>query len=142
MKYALLSVVTLLAISCVDHNLGCPTNHNLWTNTTTIEVRSGQCVTNSQQNLGIQFKKVVSDSRCPVDMVCIWAGDVNVALEVIKGQKIITSFELSFREKNKNVWIDDRSYNITLLAVKPHPQRSEQIDPGAYIIELSVSPQE
>ena len=39
-------------------------------------------------NWNLEFVRVVSDSRCPVNMACVWVGDAALELRVFKGKQI------------------------------------------------------
>ena len=45
-----------------------------------VEIPLGGSVELSTRGVGISFDRVVEDSRCPADVVCIWAGKATVAL--------------------------------------------------------------
>jgi hypothetical protein len=38
-------------------------------------------------NWNLEFVRVVSDSRCPVNVDCVWAGDAELELRVFKGKQ-------------------------------------------------------
>jgi hypothetical protein len=38
-------------------------------------------------NWNLKFVRVVSDSRCPVNVTCVWAGDAALELRVFKGKQ-------------------------------------------------------
>ncbi|MBP8080880.1 MAG: hypothetical protein KAY12_01880 [Arenimonas sp.] len=42
----------------------------------------------------LRFDRIVSDSRCPADAQCVWAGEVRIAL-TLSSPKESTSFELA-----------------------------------------------
>lgn len=64
-------------------------------------------------NLTISPKEIVSDSRCPADVVCVWAGTVEVrttlATEVSHGEHILTVGEPQ----------TFGTYTVTLVEVSP-----------------------
>src|SRR5688572_10927641 len=45
-------------------------------------LKVGQQIFLKQERLRIEFVAVPADSRCPVDVVCVWAGDAEVQLRV------------------------------------------------------------
>jgi hypothetical protein len=67
----------------------------------------------------------VTDSRCPVDVTCIWAGKVNVLLQ------FDSDFSLNL-EKDKvvdTVYLG-RHYSFNLIDVTPRPDSRRQVEPG------------
>jgi hypothetical protein len=38
-------------------------------------------------NWTLQFSKILKDSRCPVNVACVWAGDAELELNVTKGKQ-------------------------------------------------------
>lgn len=48
----------------------------------------------------MKISKIVSDSRCPEGLNCVWAGEVQLELKVYKNQKLEKSEILSINYKN------------------------------------------
>src|SRR4030042_1814520 len=46
------------------------------------------------ENLKIQFKEVVADSRCPTGAVCVWRGEVSCLVEITRTNAEAPSFTL------------------------------------------------
>ncbi len=86
----------------------CPSEHATSTRTTTY--LGG---TTTALNLSISPRKVVSDSRCPIDVTCIWAGTVEVhttlATQVANGEHVLALNEPKIFG----------GYTITLVDVTP-----------------------
>ena len=47
-----------------------------------VEFRLGESVELPGQGIGISFDRVLEDSRCPANVVCVWAGQVVIELTV------------------------------------------------------------
>lgn len=91
------------------------------------------------ETVTIMATEVTSDSRCPKDVTCVWAGDVSVALEAtIEGQES-ESFTLTTPPvKGKNVFqLSD--VQIELLEVNPYPKSEETIAQGDYEIMVQMN---
>ncbi|MDX1542590.1 MAG: hypothetical protein R3214_01490 [Christiangramia sp.] len=100
----------------------------------------------------IKVKKIISDSRCPKGVTCIWAGEVKVLVEfyengkfkgnkVVSGSgipvgeyKIVPGFSISISE-----FFDVEELNIRKLVVTPYPEAGYKISPEEYSVELTVS---
>lgn len=51
---------------------------------TDVTLRLGQAVVLAAEDLSVGFDSVLSDSRCPPKVQCIWAGDATVAVSLAK----------------------------------------------------------
>lgn len=74
---------------------------------------------NENVKLFVQFDSIVSDSRCPVDANCIWAGNADVALSVTYGKEL-EAINLNTNpemEVEKSIF----GYTIKLINVNPYP---------------------
>lgn len=76
--------------------------------------------------LRIRPLRIVEDSRCPIDAICVWAGRVVVRAEVTGGNwRQTRNLELG-----KGQQIADGT--VTLVAVQPSKRADVSIDPRAY----------
>ncbi len=92
------------------------------------------------ENIEITFLEVTSDSRCPSGIPCIWAGEVEVLVNIWKDGQNLGDSALVGPAVN-----DDRAvktfdgYSVKLLKVDPHPTSTQMIGPSDYIITLVVT---
>ena len=138
-RFLIVGLITFLFDQCSDpgSNSGCGSiNPQLWTEsaTTSILVRNSVCNNGS----GILFKKVLSDSRCPEDVNCIWEGEIRIQLEIFSEADTIGTIELSSKETTSEVTVAEHRYLMTMKRVEPYPNSTEQIDPKSYIVTLAV----
>jgi len=87
-----------------------------------------------ENNITIKFDGV-SDSRCPMDVICVWAGDGGVSLMLSKGndqQQIFLHTTLFPREINYG------GYRIILKSLNPYPVSTQQIKKEDYSVGLIV----
>lgn len=54
-------------------------------------------------NLAIKFKKVISDSRCPKGVTCIWAGEAKVLVGVYEDNRLIGEEILIFTNAGSEI---------------------------------------
>lgn len=85
----------------------------------------------------VRLVRVGDDSRCPVDVQCVWAGNAVARLALSAG-------EGSGHEVAINTTTDPRStvfsgYRITLVGLKPAPRSGTTIKPADYIATLEVT---
>ncbi len=87
----------------------------------------------------IEFADVTEDSRCPVNVTCVWEGQVTVALNISLDGEELGSFNLTSRAGHEKLAIADiDAYSIKLEKVEP-PRTQDEIKQTAYIITLIVS---
>lgn len=98
----------------------------------------GQRALIAGENLEIRFKEVVEDSRCPRDVMCIWAGRVTCMVE-------LTHVGCSYRMVLTEPGLTDEysmetyeGYRLT-FHVTPYPEAGEKIPSDAYRLQLMVS---
>jgi len=85
----------------------------------------------------LRFERVQSDSRCPMEALCVWAGDaiVSVALNPSKGAG--ESRELHTQPTGSQ--ISYANYTIALKALAPYPRSSGEISAASYVATFVVS---
>lgn len=88
----------------------------------------------------IVFKNVVSDSRCPKDVTCVWAGEAKVTVEIYEdgntmGEKIIVinSSNIPVEFSLSNV-----IYSIRGISLTPYPSVNKEGMPKNYVLQMSV----
>jgi phage shock protein E len=86
--------------------------------------------------LRLTFERVRADSRCPLDALCIQAGEAIVVLALAQSAGAPVEQELrttpAFSEASY------LSYVIKLVALAPYPRSTQQIRPEDYVATLNV----
>ena len=100
------------------------------------DVKVGQEVTVEGEGLKIGFASVGEDSRCPEGVNCIWAGNGKVVVKLQKG-KSTASVDLNTGVNPKRH--SYMGYEVTLVALRPHPKVNTTIAAKDYIATLMVS---
>ena len=91
--------------------------------------------------LRLKFVRVASDSRCPEDVDCVWAGNAEVLIEV-SGRVWQERRTLTL---NTNAGPDRPAearygrYTLKLTGLAPRPRSTGKIAPGRYTATLLVS---
>jgi hypothetical protein len=99
-----------------------------------VTLRAGEYKRVVGEQLGVTFERVVSDSRCPIDAVCVWMGDAVVELELIAAGGRTGSVELhTTLDPKSQVW---NGAKVTLLDLQPAQQASQPTRPAAYSVRL------
>ena len=83
-------------------------------------------------SLEMKFVKVLGDSRCPVDVSCIHAGEATILISVIKnGEKIGTHRLTALNQDSAVTYIEGR--RLKLEELKPRPVSTKEIQPDDYV---------
>ena len=99
------------------------------------ELRAGSSVS-LDGGLTMSFDRVASDSRCPMDAFCVWAGDAIVSVTVSRdGQKVNRDLHTQANGSEATY----SGYTIKLISLAPYPRAGRQIQPGDYVATLSVA---
>jgi len=100
------------------------------------ELRAGSSAA-IEGGLQITFERVPSDSRCPMDALCIRAGEALVALTVSRDGRNADSREL--RADGAASETTYLGFSIKLIALAPYPRSDRQILPEDYVATLAVA---
>lgn len=103
----------------------------------TVTLSLGQQKTSRAGKITIKFISVVEDSRCPVGVDCIWAGNAKIKIALKKGKKAATSFELNSTLKPEVV--EYEGYDIRLADLTPRPGEKGGAAPARQAAMLSIS---
>ncbi len=128
----------LLAVTCPSGDF----SSGLFILNQPFELRIGGTLASETDSLTISFAGVVTDSRCPLDVVCIVAGYAEIDLEVstIDDREAVVTLSTYWTWGQKHT-IDTLGYRITLLEVTPYPAHHDRpIPPEDYVVRLHVVP--
>ena len=79
-------------------------------------------------NVSLHFKDVVEESRCPVDVTCVWEGIAIINVEAMSGNQK-ANFQVATRDfspKNVTNSFSFSGYKFTLTELKPQPGGKEE----------------
>jgi hypothetical protein len=88
-------------------------------------------------SLEIVFSRVVQDSRCPSDVVCVWAGDAAVEILLTRPETERIAVTLHTTLRPNKAMVD--GYVLHLVRVDPYPRSSSPITLRDYRVTLMVS---
>lgn len=95
---------------------------------------------NHQKNIGkdfsIKFAELVSDSRCPADVRCIWAGNAKLKIKLSRQGKS-QIFEINTGMKPQIV--NFAGYEIKVVSLEPRIRRNIRINRNAYTATFSIT---
>ena len=84
-------------------------------------------------DMQVTFVGVLEDSRCPKDVTCVWAGEVNVKLAVKLGSQSPVEREVL---EGRAAIVEP--YRLTVTRVLPEPLSDKKPQPSDYRINLIV----
>lgn len=95
-----------------------------------VHVRLGQEIVVSSPDARIRFEAVAEDSRCPPDVVCVWAGNARVQLRVARSG-VHTTVDLNTTVEPRSATVS--GLHIALEELTPRPAADR-----AYVAALVV----
>ena len=88
-------------------------------------------------DLRVKFDTVRSDSRCPMDALCVHAGEAVLALTLsLRGEAAVGRALETAPAKSQTSY---SRFTITLVQLQPYPRSDRQIQPGDYVATFTVS---
>ena len=103
------------------------------------DVRAGASAT-LPEGLAVTFDRVRADSRCPMDVTCISAGDAVVIVLLASPGGALSERELHTNPGGAAVADTSYlSYAITLVALAPYPRTDRPIRPEDCVATLTVA---
>jgi hypothetical protein len=97
------------------------------------DLRVSQTAYIADTRLSIQLTAVPEDSRCPHDVVCVWAGNARVSLALRDGANADAADVNSTLEPRA---VERWGYRVELVDVRPVPTSGQPIPAQAYVIRL------
>jgi hypothetical protein len=87
-----------------------------------VKIDLGDTVDGGSEELRIGFLDVTEDSRCPANVVCVWAGRANVLMGVVAGDQMPTFHEVQFGGGAEGDGkVTTGGYTIEIVALDPYP---------------------
>ncbi len=131
MKYIGIILLLLFVISCNNEN----PDLDKFNEEITLAIHQSRFYPG--EDLTIGFRSVLSDSRCPSEAQCIWAGNGEVDLWLKQANMDTIDFALNtFLEPNTIELLD---YKIELIELNPYPEEEPfLIDETNYSVLLFI----
>ena len=88
----------------------------------------------------VTFLEVTEDSRCPSDLNCFWAGQIQVFVNILENGHDLGTLRLVNNASRKDLSIKKiNKYLIEFIKAEPYPKSNQEIEFSDYIITLAVS---
>lgn len=90
-------------------------------------------------NKSIRFKEVISDSRCPKEVLCVWAGEAKILLEIFENDVLLEEKIMTVNAGNipLNFSAEGMSYSLNRILLSPYPSMKE-VEQN-YSLEISIT---
>ena len=85
----------------------------------------------------IRFERIRSDSRCPLDVVCVRAGEAVIDVSLAASQGSVEVRQMRTDAAGSRIEYADHTIELTGLA--PYPRSTQQIDPRDYLATFIVT---
>ena len=132
-------IFTIASLLCVSLSAGCadhPAGPGELPFGQSFELRPGTSAI-LRDGLKVTFDEVRADSRCPIDALCVWAGDAVIAVSV--SQPGANTAERALHTDPTGSEAQYLSYVIKLVVLAPYPRSDRQIRPDDYVATLAVT---
>ena len=103
----------------------------------TFDLPLGKTAVVSGTSTRITFNQVTDDSRCPIDVVCVWAGDAKIQLTISRDGAADDVKVISITSPNNETTSGD--LRIRFVGLAPAPKSSESRASRAYVAQLVVN---
>jgi len=105
-----------------------------------VTLRSGQPVSIAQESLTLQLT-AVSDSRCPIDAVCVWAGHGSVTVQVAQTGQPAETLQIGLPAPADSKLPGEasyRGYRLSLQVLDPAPRAASPTPLDQYRATVQV----
>ena len=84
----------------------------------------------------ITFQRVVSDSRCPLNAMCVWAGDATAEFTVA-ARGVQSTYQLQLNDPSKRS-VTHQGAVIEFQSLDPLPMSGQPTNPSSYRAKIEV----
>jgi hypothetical protein len=103
-----------------------------------IAIRVGRTII--VDGIRFRFDVVESDSRCPMDVVCVWAGDAVARFVVEQSGAPSSGVSLQLHTNLQPKSGSAHGFRVELLALQPYPRASTPTKADDYVASIKVIP--
>ena len=135
MRFSLLAVLLLLLLLAACGGEAGEVKANLGQE---FSLSMGQTVSIQDEELKLRFLEVISDSRCPKDVTCVWQGQASCLVEITYLESLykVTLVQPGLPEEPSQ--IDFKEYVIK-FDLTPYPEAGKEIKKNDYQLQLVVT---
>lgn len=103
------------------------------------DLRTGELLVFGDKS--VKFEEVISDSRCPKEVTCVWAGEAKVKVAVFKNGNFLEEKVILIGENNipLNFSVEDVIYSISGMVLSPYPTVGNKETKPEYTLHMRVT---
>ncbi len=138
MKYSYLAILLIgcFTFSC-NNKLKIKSESFTLNNPTSVKIN--EIIKQVDGDLQLTLTGIPEDSRCPVNVNCIWEGQVKLYIDAAVPSKK-QSLEFKIKKSSMGTVSNNfEGYNILINKVTPEPTSGEKTEADEYVVELVVS---
>lgn len=102
-----------------------------------VKVRVGKQKKFARSKITVKFISLVEDSRCPVGVNCVWAGNAKIKVQISEGREAGETFELNTNIGARGATF--RGYAVNLTELIPKPKADSKNADGDYTATFSIA---
>jgi len=135
LRFSLLAVLLLLLLLAACGGEAGEVKANLGQE---FSLSMGQTASIQDEALKLKFLEVISDSRCPKDVTCVWQGQASCLVEITYLESLykVTLVQPGLPEEPSQ--IDFKEYVIK-FDLTPYPEAGKEIKKNDYQLQLVVT---
>jgi hypothetical protein len=103
----------------------------------TLELAWGKTYRNYEMGISVKLDSVSGDSRCPINVECVWAGNAKVSFDFTSNNRL-TPFSLNTSTGFRNDTLIS-GYDIKLIDLKPYPVYPNFIKQQDYVARIKIT---
>ncbi|PIS27382.1 MAG: hypothetical protein COT43_11060 [Candidatus Marinimicrobia bacterium CG08_land_8_20_14_0_20_45_22] len=101
-----------------------------------VELKLGERKIGQPSGLEVGFEKLISDSRCPIGILCFWQGMAEIQISLKIPDKTRYYFTL---DSYNHTTVDTLGLHMEFLQLDPYPIFSEEYDTLKLVVTLKIS---
>ena len=109
-----------------------------------VKITQKKCI--KKRGYQLVLKEVLTDSRCPEGVTCVWVGEATVIISVYKDSKLIedNTMVFSIKKEQENIkwlaaYLPEKQKKIKSISVFPYPKEESTINSKDYFIKIGYS---
>ena len=103
----------------------------------TLKIAYQDTLRNTDENSWLTFSSLVADSRCAINVVCVWEGNAEISFTFFNGIKGI-----SFNLNTHPMFVRDTTvlgFDFSLIEVDPYPHIDSLYTPNDYSVSVLIT---
>lgn len=101
-----------------------------------VTLRAAESVVVEPRGVVLQFAEVVSDSRCPSDVTCVWEGDAEVSVRAVADDG--ASGDLRLHTKMEPRSAEFAGLVVRLVELRPFPKQGAPTRQADYEVTIEI----